>query len=59
MLAFFPGAFTLPCTNEMVAFQDHLSEFEDASATVLGVSADSAFSPGAFRDKHVLCGSCR
>ncbi|MUV59654.1 redoxin domain-containing protein [Halobacterium sp. CBA1126] len=52
VLAFFPGAFTPPCTNEMVALQDRLGDFEDAGATVFGVSADSAFSQGAFREEH-------
>ncbi|MFA9518350.1 redoxin domain-containing protein [Halopenitus sp. H-Gu1] len=52
VLAFFPGAFTPPCTNEMIAFQDRLDEFEDAGATILGVSADSPFSLGAFREEH-------
>jgi peroxiredoxin len=52
VLAFFPGAFTPPCTNEMVALQEHLETFEDAGATVLGISADSAFSQGAFREEH-------
>ena len=52
VLAFFPGAFTPPCTNEMVALQDHLDDFEDAGATVFGVSADSPFSQGAFREEH-------
>ena len=52
VLAFFPGAFTPPCTNEMVALQERLADFRDAGATVLGVSADSPFSQGAFRDEH-------
>ncbi|MCG1003213.1 MULTISPECIES: redoxin domain-containing protein [Halobacterium] len=52
VLAFFPGAFTPPCTNEMVAFQERLGDFEDAGATLLGVSADSPFSQGAFREEH-------
>ena len=52
VLAFFPGAFTPPCTNEMIALQDHLADFEEAGATVLGISADSPFSQGAFRDEH-------
>jgi peroxiredoxin len=52
VLAFFPGAFTPPCTNEMVAFQERLDDFQNAGATVLGVSADSPFSQGAFRDEH-------
>ncbi|WP_372910232.1 redoxin domain-containing protein [Salinigranum sp.] len=54
VLAFFPGAFTPPCSNEMVALQDHLDDFEAAGATVLGVSADSAFSLNAFREEHGL-----
>jgi len=54
VLAFFPGAFTPPCTNEMVALQDHLDEFDDAGATVFGVSADSPFCQGAFREEHGL-----
>ena len=52
VLAFFPGAFTPPCSNEMVALQSHLDEFHAAGATVLGVSADSAFSLNAFREEH-------
>jgi peroxiredoxin len=54
VLAFFPGAFTPPCTNEMIALQDYLHEFDDAGATVFGVSADSPFSQGAFREEHGL-----
>jgi len=52
VLAFFPGAFTPPCTNEMVALQEHLTEFQNAGATVFGISADSPFSQGAFREEH-------
>src|SRR6056297_2275604 len=52
VLAFFPGAFTPPCSNEMVALQGHLDEFTGAGATLLGVSADSAFSLNAFREEH-------
>jgi peroxiredoxin len=52
VLAFFPGAFTPPCTNEMVALQERIDEFEAAGATVFGVSADSPFSQGAFREEH-------
>jgi peroxiredoxin len=52
VLAFFPGAFTPPCTNEMVAFQERADAFEAAGGTLLGVSADSPFSQGAFREEH-------
>jgi len=54
VLAFFPGAFTPPCTNEMVALQERIDDFAAAGATVFGVSADSAFSQGAFREEHGL-----
>jgi len=52
VLAFFPGAFTPPCTNEMIAFQEHADDFAAVDATILGISADSPFSLGAFRDEH-------
>jgi len=52
VLAFFPGAFTPPCSNEMIALQERLGDFESAGATLLGVSADSPFSQGAFREEH-------
>ena len=52
VLAFFPGAFTPPCTNEMVAFQEHADAFDEVGASVYGVSADSPFSQGAFREEH-------
>ncbi|KOX95623.1 redoxin domain-containing protein [Halorubrum sp. ASP1] len=52
VLAFFPGAFTPPCTNEMIAFQERADAFDDAGATLFGISADSPFSQGAFREEH-------
>ena len=54
VLAFFPGAFTPPCSNEMVALEEHLDDFEDAGGSVYGLSADSPFSLNAFRDEHDL-----
>jgi len=54
VLAFFPGVFTPPCTNEMIALQNELDAFGDADAAVFGVSADSPFSQGTFRKEHGL-----
>ena len=54
VLAFFPGAFTTPCTNEMVAFQEDLDDLRKSGATLYGISADSPFSQAAFRDEHGL-----
>ena len=52
VLAFFPGAFTPPCSNEMVALQDDLDRL--GGATLFGVSADSPFAQGAFADEYDL-----
>jgi peroxiredoxin len=52
VLAFFAGAFTPPCSNEVVALQAHDDRVAEAGATLFGVSADSAFSLGAFADEY-------
>jgi peroxiredoxin len=54
VLAFFPGAFTPPCSSELGALQERLESFRAAGATLLGVSADSPFAQGAFRDARGL-----
>ena len=36
----------------MITFQDRLGQFSEAGATVYGVSADSPFSQGSFREEH-------
>ena len=54
VLATFPGAFTPPCSNEMVALEQHREDYEDAGATLYGLSADSPFSLNAFRDEEDL-----
>jgi peroxiredoxin len=51
VLAFFPGAFTSTCSHELNAFQARLAAFEDAGATVYGVSVDSPFALNAFRER--------
>ncbi|WP_440991294.1 redoxin domain-containing protein [Haloarchaeobius baliensis] len=54
VLAFFPGAFTSVCTDELCAFRDRLANFEDVGATVLGVSVDLPFALDEFRDQNDL-----
>jgi peroxiredoxin len=51
VLAFFPGAFTSTCSHEMNTFQARLSAFEDAGATIYGISVDSPFAQNAFRER--------
>jgi peroxiredoxin len=54
VLAFYPAAFSPVCSNEMVAFEEHIDEIEAAGATLVGVSADSPFALAAFADEHGL-----
>ncbi|MDY6776234.1 MAG: redoxin domain-containing protein [Halobacteria archaeon] len=54
VLAFFPGAFTPVCTDEMCEMRDSLSEFDDLGAEVYGVSVDTPFALNAFRDENDL-----
>ncbi|AFZ71753.1 redoxin domain-containing protein [Natronobacterium gregoryi] len=54
VLAFFPGAFTSVCTEEMCTFQDRLSAFDNVDATVYGVSRDSPFTLNEFRAQNDL-----
>lgn len=54
VLAFFPGAFTSVCTNEMVTFRDRLENLTDAGASLYGVSVDSPFSLQEFADQNDL-----
>ena len=43
VLAFFPGAFSSTCENEMCTFRDSLATLGDSQAQVLGVSTDTFF----------------
>ncbi len=52
VLAFYPGAFTGVCDTEICTFNDNLSKLNESNATVLGISVDSPWSNGAFKDKY-------
>jgi len=54
VLAFFPGAFTGVCTDEMCEFRDSLAEFESLGASVYGVSVDGPFAQQAFAEDSDL-----
>jgi peroxiredoxin 2/4 len=41
---FYPADFTFVCPTELLAFQEHLSEFEKRNTVVVGCSVDSEFS---------------
>ncbi|MFC7132947.1 MULTISPECIES: redoxin domain-containing protein [Salinibaculum] len=52
VLAFFPGAFTPPCKQEMAQFQNDIDQYRELGATLYGVSVDSPFAQNAFRDEN-------
>jgi peroxiredoxin len=54
VLAFFPGAFTGVCTEEMCNFRDSMAEFKEMDAEVLGISVDTPFALEEFAEKNDL-----
>jgi len=54
ILAFFPGAFTGVCTQEMCTFRDIYSDLEKLNGIVVGVSVDAPFAQKAFAEKYNL-----
>jgi len=54
ILAFFPGAFTSVCTQEMCAFRDMFGELQHLKGDVVGISVDAPFAQKAFIEKHNL-----
>lgn len=54
VLAFFPGAFTGVCTDEMCALRDRADQFNSLDAQVLGISVDPPFSQKAWSDANNL-----
>jgi peroxiredoxin len=54
IIAFFPGAFTGVCTQEMCTFRDMYGELEKLKGMVVGISVDAPFAQKAFAEKHNL-----
>ncbi len=54
VLYFYPKDFTPGCTREACAFQENYAEVEKFDAVIVGVSADSSESHGAFRERYSL-----
>jgi peroxiredoxin Q/BCP len=54
ILYFYPKDDTPGCTTEACGFRDSLPDFAKASATVIGLSRDSAGSHDKFKRKHGL-----
>jgi len=54
VLAFFPGAFTGACTEEMCSLRDQLEEFEKLDTQVIGISIDTPFALKEFSTQNKL-----
>lgn len=54
VLFFYPKDETPVCTAEACSFRDTYREFQEAGATVLGISSDDVASHKRFADKHQL-----
>ncbi|HHS95633.1 MAG TPA: peroxiredoxin [Phaeodactylibacter sp.] len=52
VLLFFPLAFTGVCTAELCSVRDDMSTYEQLDAQVLGISVDSLFSLGKFKEQE-------
>jgi glutaredoxin-dependent peroxiredoxin len=50
LLLFFPQAFTGVCTKELCSVRDDISRYSNANAEVLGISVDSVFTLGKFKE---------
>ena len=54
VLAFYPGAFTSVCTQEMCTLRDSLAKMNSLNASVVAVSVNDPFSNKAFAEKNGL-----
>lgn len=51
VIAFYPLDFSAVCTDQLSIYQEVLGEIEDRSASLVGISVDSAPCHAAFREK--------
>ncbi len=54
LLLFFPLAFTSTCTAELCATRDDIATYNNANAQVFGISVDSRFVLGKFKEEQHL-----
>lgn len=54
LLMFYPQAFTGFCTQQVCTTRDNMSQYETANAAVFGISVDSVFTQGKFKELENL-----
>ena len=54
LLLFFPLAFTSVCTAELCGVRDNIGMYQNTEAAVLGISVDSLYTLGKFKEEQHL-----
>jgi glutaredoxin-dependent peroxiredoxin len=54
LLLFFPQSFTGVCTAELCSIRDNIAQYNNANAKVFGISVDSVFTLGKFKEEQGL-----
>ena len=54
VLIFFPQSFTGVCTKELCGLRDNIALYNNANAQVFGISVDSVFTLGKFKEEQKL-----
>jgi peroxiredoxin len=54
LLLFFPQSFTGVCTKELCSVRDNMALYNQANAKVFGISVDSVFTLGKFKEEQQL-----
>ena len=54
VLIFFPQSFTGVCTKELCSLRDNIAMYNNANAQVFGISVDSVFTLGKFKEEQKL-----
>jgi peroxiredoxin len=54
LLLFFPQAFTGTCTKELCSTRDNIALYNEANAQVFGISVDSVFTLGKYKEEQHL-----
>ena len=54
VVLFFPLAFTGVCTAELCSIRDNIATYNNANAQVVGISVDSLFTLGKFKEEQNL-----
>ncbi len=54
LLLFFPMAFTGTCTTELCSVRDDIGKYDNESTEVFGISVDSVFSLGKYKEEQAF-----